>query len=119
MSCKTSGEFSFFTINTPGRWREGWADSLFVDAAGSLSLATTRHVGEPGALDSPTGIALDAGGDLFVINASDCQIYKLASCGGALQRLACSVGGCVGEHEPACNGGPRRRRVKGLFGCGG
>lgn len=118
MRCKTSGEFSFFTINTPGRWREGWADSLFIDAEECLSLAATLHVGEPGVLDSPTGIALDARGDLFVINASDCQIYKLASCGGALQRLSCSVGGCDGQHRLACNGGPRRRRVKGLFGCG-
>jgi phage tail-like protein len=120
MKCRTSGEFSYFTINTPGRWREGWADSTFIDGAGRLSLAPSLHVGQPGELDSPTGLAIDCKGDLFIINAEDCQIYKLASKGSALQRLGCSEGRGLEGHKPACRCDPRRPQpVRGLFGCGG
>jgi phage tail-like protein len=119
MRCKTTEEFKYFTLNTPGRWREGRGDSVFIDRAGHLSLAPSSHVGQS-ELGRPTGVAVNHKGDLFIINADDCQIYKFAGEGGALQRLGCSEGGGACKQHFACHGrGRRGRHARGLFGCGG
>ncbi|HEV2860989.1 MAG TPA: phage tail protein [Pyrinomonadaceae bacterium] len=118
MRCKTLEEFKYFTIHTPGGWREGWGESVFVDRAGHLSLAPVSPVGQS-ELGRPTGIAVDGKGDLFIIDAEDCQIYKLAPEGGTPRRLGClDAFGCQAFacRDDSCRQSPRDR---GLFGCGG
>lgn len=120
MRCTTSEEFNYFAINTPRKWREGWADSVFIDRAGHLSLAPSQNIERPDEFGHATGLAVDPNGDLFIIDAVDCQIYKFAPEAGTLQRLGCSEGGGVEGQKLACHGGlGRPRRVRGLFGCGG
>lgn len=127
MRCKTTEDFRYFTINTPHRWREGWGDSVLIDGAGRLSLAPASRVGAS-ELGRPTGIAVDGRGDLYIINADDCQIYKAAREGGAPRRLGCCDGrgpGCCeccgdgGQHFACRDRRRRRARHVGLFGCGG
>jgi phage tail-like protein len=119
MRCKTTEEFKYFTLNTPGRWREGRGESVFIDRAGHLSLAPSSPVGQS-ELSRPTGIAVNPKGDLFIIDADDCQIYKFPTEGGALQRLGCCEDHVAGKQHFACNGcGRHTCHVRGLFGCGG
>ena len=126
MRCTTPEEFSYFVINTPGTWREGLADSVSLDGEGRLALAPSANVDPSGEIGHATGLAVGPGGDLFIIDAEDCQIYRLGAEGGALERLECveSCGdegrACGGPREPGfCDGGLARPwRVKGLFGCG-
>lgn len=118
MRCKTTEEFRFFTINTPGRWREGWGDSVLIDPAGHLSLAPSTFIGQS-VFGRPTGLALDRDGDLHVIDADDCQIYKVGE-GGTPRRLGCCEAHGAGGQHFACRGRRARARgARGLFGCGG
>ena len=118
MRCTTPEEFNYFTINTPGKWREGWVDSAFIDRDGHLSLTPLLSVGRPGELGHATGIALDPRGDLFIIDAEDCQLYRFAAASQTLQRLECFESCCDVGQQFACRGGHQRPRVRGLFGCG-
>lgn len=125
MRCTTPEEFSYFTINTPNKWREGRADSVTVDREGRLTLAPTANVDPSGKLGRATGLAVGDGGDLFIIDAEDCQIHRLDAETGELRRLEC-VEGCGAEgcehaarRRDCCDGGVARPwRVRGLFGCG-
>jgi phage tail-like protein len=119
MRCTTPEEFNYFTINTPGKWREGWLDSVFIDGEGHLSLTPLLNIGEAGELGHATGLAIDNKGDLFIIDAADCQIYRFAADSRTLHRLECLESCGVDVGKPACPGNLRRPwRVKGLFGCG-
>lgn len=119
MRCTTPEEFNYFTINTRGKWREGWVDSVFIDREGHLSLAPLVNIGQSGEPGHATGIAVDHKGDLFIIDAEDCQIYKFATESGTLQRLECFESGGVEGRKLACAGDHRRPwRARGLFGCG-
>jgi phage tail-like protein len=119
MRCTTPEEFNYLTINTRSKWREGLADSVFIDRQGHLSLAPLLNVGQSGGLGHATGLAVDHKGDIFIIDAEDCQIYKFAPESGTLQRLEC-LESCGVEGRKLCCTGELRRpwRVKGLFGCG-
>jgi phage tail-like protein len=102
MKCATPEELSYFSINTPGKWREGLSDSVFVDRDGRLSLGPTLNIDPSGEIGNAAGLAIDSKGDLFIIDAESCQIYRFNQKSQALQRLECFEG---------CG-------ARGLFGCG-
>ncbi|HEV2915042.1 MAG TPA: phage tail protein [Pyrinomonadaceae bacterium] len=119
MRCTTPEEFNYFTINTRAKWREGWADSVFIDREGQLSLTPLLGIGQSGQPGHATGLGVDHKGDLFIIDAEDCQIYKYEAEGGTLRRLECYENCGVEDRRPTCPGELRRPwRVRGLFGCG-
>lgn len=119
MRCITPEELSYFTINTPGKWREGFSDSVFIDREGHLSLTPMLNIGPFGETARATGLSLDSKGRLFIIDADGCHIYSFDPESQALRRLECFEGCCFGKSELACAEDHRHRsQVRGLFGCG-
>ena len=54
----------------------GWHDP----GSGAIPVAGD----EPGALNAPTGIAVDSGGDVFVVDAGNCRVEKFGPTGATL-----------------------------------
>jgi phage tail-like protein len=119
MRCTTPEEFNYFTINTRGRWREGLSDSVFIDRDDHLSLTPMLNIGLFGEIGHATGLAVDGKGDLFIIDAKNCQLYKFATESQTLRRLECYENGGVEKRRFTCSDDLRQRwQAKGLFGCG-
>jgi phage tail-like protein len=115
MSCITPEEFNYLVINTPGRWREGVSDSVSIDRDGHLSLAPVLSLDLFGEIGQATGLAIDHRGDLYIIDADNCQIYKFAPESQSLRRLECSAGRCIDEGKSFAF---QPGQTIGLFGCG-
>lgn len=110
MRCTTPEEFNYFAINTRGKWREGLSESILIDSEGSLSLTPMMSISLLGDIGHATGLAVDNKGDLFIIDADNCQVYRFSAESQSLQRLECFQS--CGDLEP-------RWEATGLFGCGG
>jgi len=120
MSCiTTTDEFKYFVINTPGRWREGFGDSVLVDEHGQLLLAPMLNISRLGEIGHATGLAVDKTDALFIIDAENCRIYKYLPEKQTLMQIICYERNALGTgklRSPETPKGPRR--AHGLFGCG-
>lgn len=118
MRCTAPEEFQFFVINTPAKWREGLSESVFINREGHLSLTPMLNVDALGQIGYATGLAVDSKGDLFVIDAENCHIWRFSIESQILERLGCFEG-CVGnEAKFACSDDRRNWQARSLFGCG-
>lgn len=93
----TTEEFKYFVINTPDKWRNGFSDSTVIDQEGSLSLTPMQSITQVAEGGQHTGIAVDKRGDLFIIEATTCQILKYSFKEQVLNRVNC-FGGCGIEY---------------------
>src|SRR4030095_14990065 len=103
MRCLTPEEVSYFVINTPGKWREGFSESVFLDGDGSLALTPILNISLFGAIGHATGLTGDGKGNLLIIDADNCQIYRFTPESQALQRLECFETYCAGKEKACCS----------------
>jgi phage tail-like protein len=116
MRCTAPEEFQYFVINTLNKWREGRSDSVFISGEGHLSLTPMMKIDLFGETGQATGLAVDSKGDLFIIDAENCHIWKFATECQTLRRLEC-VERCEGVYT--CSDDLRQGwRAKSLFRCG-
>ncbi|MFN0085511.1 MAG: phage tail protein [Blastocatellia bacterium] len=119
MSCRTAEEFKYFVLNTPRKWREGFGDSVILDRDGRLSLTPMLNLNQLGDIGHATGLGIDRKGDLYIINARDCQIHKFLSGSRTVERLECFDRCAIRHKRFTCHDDLRRRwQARGLFGCG-
>lgn len=84
-------------------WHVGFADPA-IDASDALRLrrqpGSIRPLVDPsgsfGGLTEPTGLAIDAAGRIYILDAADAQIRRFDPCSGAFDTLPC-VGGFGSE----------------------
>lgn len=86
-------EFKYFVVNTLAKWREGFGSSIRIHPRGYISLAPMQSVPALKGVDIPTGFASDACGDLYVIDAKTCAIYRYRRNGQTFERIHC-IGEC-------------------------
>jgi phage tail-like protein len=92
-----SEEFKYFVVNSPEIWQGGFADAIRVRPDGSVSLWSDPRTTVMEGINRPAGFTVDSHGNLYVIDAADCRIYRRKSqSDDGEQAIECIpyIGGC-------------------------
>lgn len=119
MRCTVPEDVQYFTINTPNKWHEGLGESVFVNAEGYLSLTPMLNLGMFGENGYATGLAVNSQGELFIIDAENCNIWVITPESQTPRRLQCAETSDIKGRRFAYSHDLRHGgQIKGLFGCG-
>ena len=88
-------EFKYFVINTAASWQEGFGEAIRFYPDGHIALASIQGLVELPDVGHATGFAVDRDGNLYVIDARHCRIYKYLRQQKKFERIFC-IGACGG-----------------------
>lgn len=86
-------EFKYFVLNTAESWKTGSSESLRLLPEGGLSLWPSKAVALPEGIENLIGLAVDARGLFYLLDAATCRIFTYSRATDTLTPIPC-IGGC-------------------------
>ncbi len=85
-------EFKYFVINSSETWYEGFSEQVRVHTEGQLSLSPVQRLIPLENNGVSTGFTIDTHGNIYVIDAQNCLIYKYIRVKDKYEQVQC-IGG--------------------------
>lgn len=82
-------EYKYLVLNTVQGWSAGFCKSIRIDSSGQISLWPERKPALSEGRGYLTGFAIDKNGNLYVVDAENCLIYRYCYEAEAFKRIMC------------------------------